>query len=137
MTERLEEATTPLWDDNSEVEWSSKLANNNKNESEPNKKNDTFSIMLDKVSGPVVVAVLLGVAAWMVNVDRSQQLTLYEMATQTKILDEMLAKLNEIPLLDKRISKLEDTRFTRERGEDLEKKVIIIQSDVSDLKKRK
>ena len=126
----LDETTTPLWDDEDEMPSST-----------PQTPQQTASAWWGDIAGKVAsgagLALVVAAIGWAVNVDRTQQQTLHEMATQTTKLVEISRQLENLTAMDKRISHIEATRFTRERGEELERRLIVLESQVAELEKRR
>ena len=95
----LEEATTPLWDD----------------ETMPPYK-PTANSFWDEHSGKILAALIItgtvSIGGWALQMDRSSQKIQYQLDNITLQLDQRNSKLNLVYELDKRITRIEDTRFS-------------------------
>lgn len=94
--------------------------------------------VIDRIAGPVIVAIVIGTGAWMLNIDRTTQALLYRQDAQTQRQEEIAKNVERLtdtlPNLSERVSFIEKTRFTIEKGNDLQRKVEAVESDVEELK---
>jgi hypothetical protein len=104
---------------------------------QPATASEWWSEIAHKVASGAGLALVVAAIGWAVNVDRTQQQTLHEMSTQTAKLVEISRQLETMNTLDKRVAHIESTRFTRERGEELERRLIVLESQVAELEKRR
>ena len=90
-----------------------------------------------KVAAGAALALVVAAINWAVTVDRQQQQTLHAMEAQTAKLVEISRQIEAVTAIDKRVAHIESTRFTRERGEELERRLILLESQVAELEKRR
>lgn len=100
-------------------------------------QNNWLQDAISKVSVGVAIALTVSAIAWAVNLDRQQQILLHEITSQGEKLDEISKKLEELTTLDRRISQIELTRFTRERGEELERRIVYLESVCAEVQRGK
>jgi hypothetical protein len=110
---------------------------------EPCREPSWIESFVSKVGGPMVVGILmplfmticLGTFGWMLNMDRTQQKLLYAQEAQTQVATAQTVALTDLadklmavyPPLEARVSKIENTRFSAERGNALEDRVLVLE----------
>lgn len=136
-THDLNEDTTPIWDDGEDLMPNIQSA---ATEDKP-----SFDKIVDRVGGPILVASVIGFGAWLINIDRTTQKLLYEQEAQTKQQSEISTDVKamrelistQLPDVNSRVTFIEKTRYTQERGQAVESKVQSLESDVEEIKKSK
>lgn len=98
---------------------------------------DWFAEIGNKVASGASLALIVAGIGWAVNVDRTQQEALHAMSAQTKSLEEIDRKLENLTAIDKRVSFIESTRFSRERGEEFDRRLTLIESRFEALEGKK
>jgi hypothetical protein len=128
----LEETTTPMWEDSevSEVEDTMPPTRTPKRSSQKHDPVGSWLAQkLTQMSANIGGFVLTGGIIWSINVS-------VELKATTVKLAEISEQLKEVIAIDKRVSRIEATRYAVDRGAAVERDVLVLQSKMDELERR-
>jgi hypothetical protein len=128
----LEEATTPQWEDSevSEVEDDMEPVRTPKRNSQKHDPVGSWLAQkLTQASANIGGFLLTGGIIWSINVS-------VELKATTLKLAEISEQLKSLVAIDKRVSQIEATRYTVERGTAVERDVRVLQSEMDAVERR-
>jgi hypothetical protein len=140
----IDEATTPLWDEEEFEEAEMRIKKKGeKGEEDFATEKYIGKVMLGiaiavatTVMGGISVAVILGFAGWLRSVDVAQTKLIITGELNTVTLKEIQQSVTEsYPALEKRVSTIEATRFPAKTGAEHASRIQTLESEVEQLKK--
>lgn len=133
MAKHLDEATTPHWEDSEVSEAEEDKVEPTRTPRRRTKEKDPvgswLATKLTQASANIGGFILTGGIIWSINVS-------VELKATTIKLAEISEQLKEVIAIDKRVSKIEATRYAIDRGASVERDVLVIQSKLEELERK-